>query len=92
MITAGFIIEHGKRIEVQPFKVGGIGFINKLIRTRKTIVVNENMEEEMKRVESRTVAGTSDTTKAHVMVPLILNKTVRGLVLLQDLEHENCIH
>ena len=88
MISAGFMVEHGKRIEVPPIKINGVGFIDKLIRTRKTIVVNENMQEEMKKVGSFTIEGTADT-KAHVMVPLIINNTVRGLVVLQDLENEN---
>lgn len=88
-ISAGFIIEHGKRVMVPRIKIGGVGFIGKLIRTRKTIVVNENMEEEMKKLGSFTVEGTSSDTKAHVMVPLVLNNTVRGLIVLQDLENEN---
>jgi len=88
MISTGFIVEHGKRMEMAPFKVDGRGFMGKLIRTRKTIVVNANMEEEAKKVGSITIDGTSET-KAQVMVPLIINDTMRGLVVLQDLEKEN---
>ena len=89
MLSADYMVEHGKRMEMPPLKVNGIGFLGKLIRTRKTIVVNENMEEEMKKVGSHTVEGTSSDTKAHVMVPLIINDIVRGVVVLQDLENEN---
>ena len=88
MLSAGYIVEHGKRVEMSPLKIDGIGFIGELIRTRKTIVVNANMEEEMKKVGSHTIDGTSGT-KAHVMVPLVINDTVRGVVVLQDLENEN---
>ncbi|HJS20656.1 MAG TPA: GAF domain-containing protein, partial [Anaerolineales bacterium] len=88
LVHAGYMIEHGKRIDIPPFKVGGIGFIGELIRTRRTILVNENLDEESKRVGSYTLEGT-DSPRSHVMVPLIVNESVRGLVVLQDMQHEN---
>ena len=87
LITAGYVIEHGKRLKLPPIKVGDKGFISKAFRTRKTIVVNENSEEEMKKVESYIIEGTS-SPKSHVFTPLVVGDTVRGIVILQDMEHE----
>ena len=72
LIHAGYMIEHGRRIEIPPFEVGDIGFIGELIRTRKTILVNENMDEESKRVGSYTLEGTG-SPRSHMMVPLIVH-------------------
>jgi GAF domain-containing protein/DNA-binding response OmpR family regulator len=87
-VHAGYMIEHGKRIDIQPFKVDDIGFIGEMVRTRKPILVNENLDEESKKVGSYTLEGT-DSPKSHVMVPLIVNESVRGLVVLQDMQREN---
>jgi GAF domain-containing protein/CheY-like chemotaxis protein len=88
MVHAGYMIEHGKRIDIPPFKVGDTGFIGELVRTRRPVLVNKNLDEESKRVGSYTLKGT-DTPKSHVMVPLIVNELVRGLVVLQDMQYEN---
>ena len=87
MVTAGYVIEHGKQLELPPIKVGGEGFMHKAIHTRKTIVVNENVEEEMKKVGSFIIEGTS-SPKSHVFAPLIVGDTVRGIVVLQHMERE----
>jgi GAF domain-containing protein/CheY-like chemotaxis protein/tetratricopeptide (TPR) repeat protein len=88
LVKPSYMIEHGRRIDIPPFEVGGIGFIGELIRTQKTILVNENMDEESRRVGSYTLEGT-DSPKSHMMVPLIVNESVRGLVVLQDMQREN---
>ncbi|MEN8241476.1 MAG: GAF domain-containing protein [Chloroflexota bacterium] len=87
MMSASYMTEHGKRLEIPPIKVENKGFLGKMIRTRKTIVVNENMEEEMKKVGSYVLEGT-DFNKSHVLVPIIVNDSLRGTVLLQDMQHE----
>lgn len=87
LVSAGYVIEHGKRLELPPIKIGDKGFMSKAIRSRKTIVVNENLEEEMKKVGSFTVEGTS-SPKSHAVTPLIVGDTVRGIVFLQDMKNE----
>ncbi|HSJ87212.1 MAG TPA: GAF domain-containing protein, partial [Anaerolineales bacterium] len=88
LITTGYMIEHGKRIDLPSFRVGNMGFIGQMIRTGKTILVNENMEEESTKVGSRTLEGT-DTPRSHLLVPLIIHDVVRGLVVMQDMEREH---
>jgi len=87
LVSTSFMTEHGKRIEISPIKVENKGFAGKLIRTRKTIVVNENMTEEMEKVGSYVLEGT-DSPKSHVFVPFIFDDAVRGVVLLQDMKRE----
>jgi signal transduction histidine kinase len=88
LVTTGYIIEHGRRIDLPPFHLENKGFIGKLVRTGKTILVNENMEEETRKVGGRTLEGT-DRPKSHVLVPLIIHGVVHGLVVMQDMQHEH---
>ena len=86
--TAPYTIEHGERLYVKPFRVGGSGFTAELIRTRKTILVSEKMDEASKKVGSHTLEGTY-TPKSALYVPLVVGDTFRGVVLLQDMEREH---
>ncbi len=88
LVTAPYMIEHGKRITLSPFKVENIGFLGKMLRNHKTIVVNENMEEEIKKVGSFVIPGT-DFSKSSVYVPLLAGNVIRGVVVLQDMEQEH---
>jgi GAF domain-containing protein len=81
-------IEHGKRLHLAPWKVNDKGFMGKVIRTRKTIVVNENIEEAIREVGSRVIAG-SGLDKSFVLVPLVINEVVRGAVRLADMQNEH---
>jgi signal transduction histidine kinase/DNA-binding response OmpR family regulator len=88
LVTAPYMIEHGKRITLSPFKVENIGFLGKMLRNHKTIVVNENMEEEIKKAGSFVIPGT-DFSKSCVYVPLLAGNVIRGVVVLQDMEQEH---
>ncbi len=87
LISAPFMIEHGKRLNLSPLKINNQGFLGQLLRTHKTIVVNENMDEETRKVGSFLVPGTDDP-KSSVYVPLMVGNVMRGAVVLQDLDHE----
>ena len=86
-VGTGFIVEHGKRLDLPPLEVGNKGFLSKAIRTCSTVVVNKNMEEEIEKVGSRIIEGT-DTPKSHVFTPLVVGDKVRGIVVMQDMENE----
>ncbi len=91
--TALYIMEQGNRPQVEshrriePFKVDNVGFLGELLRTKKTILVNENMAAESARIGSIT-AGT-EVWKSALFIPLLVGTIVRGAVILEDMEHEH---
>ena len=89
MLHFPYSYESGKRIAIESSKLDpGKGFTSHIIRTRETIVINENMAQEMEKYESYTLPGTK-LEKSIVMVPLVAGDQVRGLIDLVDMEHEH---
>ncbi|MCC6986985.1 MAG: GAF domain-containing protein, partial [Anaerolineales bacterium] len=83
-----YVYEGGVRIEIEPAQLGEKGFEAHVMRTRQTLVVNENMAQALEKYSSYTIPGTQPE-KALVMVPLIAGDQTRGLISLVDIEHEN---
>src|SRR5262245_58489888 len=80
--------EGGRRMEIPSASIPSQGFGPHIIRTRETIVINERMEEAMRRYGSRTIPGTQ-MEKSVVFVPLLVGGEVRGLLHLLDVDHEH---
>jgi len=83
----GYLVEKGKRFHPPDFKVDGKGFMGKLVRTRRTIVVNDRFEAHAKAVGSVIVAGAR--VKSAVYVPLLADGEVHGVVTLQNIDREH---
>jgi GAF domain-containing protein/CheY-like chemotaxis protein len=88
MAWAPYIVENGKRLQVEPFKVNGTGFTGELVRNPRTILVNENMAQEIEKVGSKIIEGTS-SPKSMLNVPLVVGGVMRGLLELQDMNKEH---
>ena len=82
-----YVFEHGQRVLVEPTPASG--FAEQVLRTQKTIVINENMEEEAKKVGSALMPGTTESEKSAVFVPLVVGDQARGLIDLIDMEREH---
>ena len=83
----GYLVEKGKRFHPPDFKIDGKGFMGKLVRTKRTIVVNDRFEAHAKAVGSVIVAGAR--VKSAVYVPLLADGEVRGMVTLQNIDREH---
>jgi GAF domain-containing protein/DNA-binding response OmpR family regulator len=83
-----YTTEGGKRLEIPPLKVGEVGFSAHVIRTRQTVVINENLQEERKKYGAYTLPGTS-VEKALVFVPLIVGDQIRGMINLTSMEENS---
>jgi signal transduction histidine kinase/DNA-binding response OmpR family regulator/putative methionine-R-sulfoxide reductase with GAF domain len=89
-----YIIENGVRLHQEPLPLtedtGGLsGYV---IRTRQPLVVNENFEAETLKYNSRLLGenqGEDVIVMAGVWVPLLVGDEVKGVLSLQNLEHEN---
>jgi|GEM_PF-181361 len=83
-----YAYENGKRTPIESHPLTKTGFSVHVLRTRTTLVINENMDEEVKRFGSYILPGT-ELSKSQVMVPLVSGDQARGLIEIVDMEHEH---
>ena len=83
-----YAFEGGERIAIAAHPLRKRGFAGHLLRTRETLVINENMEQAMQKFGSFTLPG-SAMEKSAVFVPLVVGDQVRGLINLMDTEREH---
>ncbi|MFM8426394.1 MAG: GAF domain-containing protein, partial [Chloroflexota bacterium] len=83
-----YVYENGERFYIEPAPHQDTGFAGHVLRTRETIVINENMEEESKKYGSFVVGDTS-ASKSELFVPLVVGDQARGLINLMDIEREH---
>jgi len=88
MVHYPYTYEKGKRLEIDSSPLSDRGFAGHVVRTRETIVVNENMAEAVKKYGSSLLPGTQ-MEKSLIMVPLVAGDQARGVIRLMDMEHEH---
>jgi GAF domain-containing protein/CheY-like chemotaxis protein/tetratricopeptide (TPR) repeat protein len=82
-----YVYEHGQRIQIPSAPIPHQGFGPHILRTRETVVVNEQMEQALQKYGSKVIAGTQ-LEKSTVFVPLIVGDEVRGILHLMDMDRE----
>ncbi len=88
LIHYPYAYEAGVRIEIPSTLLPDRGVAAHVIRTRETLVFNQDMGEVMKKYGATTIPGTL-VEKAAVYVPLVAAGQARGLIELCEYEHEN---
>ncbi len=88
IVSFPYSYENGARIEVEPHPMRDYGFFAHMVRTRETMVVNENMAETMAKHGAQILPGTQQE-KSFVLVPLISGDQVRGTIDLLDMNREH---
>jgi GAF domain-containing protein/tetratricopeptide (TPR) repeat protein len=83
-----YAYEGGERIAIESQPMRDVGISAYLMRTRETVVVNEDIEGAMKRFGSQTLPGTV-AEKSAIYVPLVSGDQVRGMIDIIDLEREH---
>ncbi|MBV6450101.1 MAG: Sensor histidine kinase RcsC [Anaerolineales bacterium] len=89
LIHYPYMYDGGERISVESQPLPETGFSYYVITTRKTLVINENMQEEQEKYGSYTIPGTLDKEKSMLMVPLVTGEQCRGLIDINDYETEH---
>ena len=82
-----YAYENGERITIDSNLVN-TGFNAHVLRTRETVVINENMAQEMKKYGSTILPGTK-LEKSVVIVPLVVGDQTRGMIDMVDMENEH---
>ena len=82
-----YMVERGVRFRHDPWVPGGRGFNAKAVATRRTVLVNRNMEEARREVGAQPLPG--ESAKSGVWVPLVSGGEARGVITLQNLDRED---
>jgi GAF domain-containing protein/CheY-like chemotaxis protein len=87
MATNNYAYEKGVRYyEPEPFPFTGLS--DYLIKTRKTVLINEDAERMIQEYGMVITPGT-EPGKSGVFVPLVVGDAVKGLISLQNIDREN---
>ena len=78
--------EHGQRLTVPPGPPGG--FSRTVLKTRKPLVINEDMEQRMAELGASIIPGT-DMSKSMVAVPILIGDEATGFIIVDNFEKEN---
>jgi len=88
MVSYPYTYEKGQRIHIDPWPLPQHGFGPHVLRTRKSLMINENLVQEMEKYGSGLVPGTIQS-KSLIVVPLVIDNQVRGIIDLTNVEHEH---
>src|SRR5215216_5306602 len=88
LVRIPYITDMGKRIVVDPIPFTHIGMSSYVLRTGKTMVINENLMQEVEKYGSKILPG-GHPAKSAVFVPLVVNHHTRGLFLLGAVNREH---
>ena len=84
LIHYPYMYENGQRIHLESRPLAR-GFTDYVLRTRETIMINENLTEEEQKYDSYTIPGT-ESEKSVIFVPLITGDQARGVINLASME------
>jgi GAF domain-containing protein/CheY-like chemotaxis protein len=85
VITDKYSYEKGDRTLVGERKP--TGFRKHVIQTGALLVHNENVADALKEYDNEIIIG--ETPKSHIYVPMLADGKVKGIISLQNLDHEN---
>jgi GAF domain-containing protein/CheY-like chemotaxis protein len=83
-----YVYERGRRIPIESSPLGKTGFAAHVLRTRETVVINDNMAQQVEAYGSKVLPGTQ-MEKSAVYVPLVAGDQARGLINLIDMDREH---
>src|SRR4030095_14981869 len=89
MLHFPYVYEGGKRVRVESSPLG-TGFAAHVLRTRETLVINENMARHVEAYGSSVLPG-MQMDKSAVYVPLVAGDEARGLINLIDIDRQHAV-
>jgi GAF domain-containing protein/CheY-like chemotaxis protein/tetratricopeptide (TPR) repeat protein len=97
MVHFPYATDNGQRMFVESHPLRDKGFNAHVFRTRKTLVINENMAQEMEKYGAKILPatygnnhlpGSEEVGGSNVLVPLVSGNQVRGLIeVMSEREH-----
>ncbi len=86
-VDVPYIYEKGERLTIEPLPL--IGVTAHVLTTATTLVINDNFDEEARRIGAPPIPGTASDEKSAVWVPLVWGGEARGLLSISDFEREH---
>ena len=86
-----YVYENGQRITIESQALPERGFASHVLGTRKTLVINNGMAQEIVKYGSFTIPGTQ-MEKSAVFVPLVAGDQARGMIDLIDMKREHAFN
>ncbi len=83
-----YVYEQGEHITIESFPLSEQGFTSYVLRTRETLVIDENLAQVAEKYGSHVIPG-SQEEKSAVHVPLIVGEQARGVISLVNMEREH---
>jgi GAF domain-containing protein/CheY-like chemotaxis protein len=84
-----YAIHGGRRVHPEPMPLTVHGFGAEVIRTRRTLLANENIDDLSARLGSAGLIFGAQRPKSLLLVPLIVSGEVFGMLCLNDMEREH---
>ena len=85
-----FHVEGGERMTLPGFRYGGTGFTGEVMRTGRTLLINENLEARWRELGAKSITpGTKGLEKSTLWVPLLSGGEVRGAICVFDMNREH---
>ena len=88
LIHYPYAYENGQRIAIESTPLSDKGFAAHVLRTRETLVINENMAQQVAKYGSMALPGTQ-MEKSAILVPLVAGDQARGIIDLGDFKREH---
>ncbi|TMH65279.1 MAG: GAF domain-containing protein, partial [Betaproteobacteria bacterium] len=89
LIHYPYAYRKGQRFTIASSLLPDAGFGPHVLRTRETLVINENMQQESEKYGSYMLVPGAELEKSAVYVPLVAGDQARGLIKLHDVEREH---
>ena len=87
-----YYIENGQRITVDPISLSDATISAHVLRTGQTVVINENIFQEMEKYGAKMMRGRRVPAKSVLFVPLMVGNQARGLIVLNNVEREHAFN
>ena len=87
-----YSIENGQHVAVDPISPSDARMSAHVLRTGKTLVINENFVQELEKYGAKMVPGRMYHPKSGVFVPLMVGDQARGLIILSNVEREHAFN
>ncbi|MGE5461911.1 MAG: GAF domain-containing protein [Syntrophothermus sp.] len=88
LIHFPYFTDNKKRVVVDPIPLTDLGMSSYVLRTGETVVINENLTQEIEKYGSKMLPG-GHPAKSVAFVPLVVRNQARGLIALGNIEREH---
>jgi GAF domain-containing protein len=87
MLAYPYLVEMQERHHPEPKELADTGFAGVLLRSREPLMINRDLTARSEEMGSTVVAGAPP--KALLAVPLLVGGEARGVIMLQNISHED---